>query len=262
MFNSAYNRKIAGDIDDINRKFVVHEKYVGRGRHGGAEGSAGMTFSTGAIGRSAASGKMGLGAGMSGGNFLETALGFAPLLLGLGYSSEGEDEGEEMGCRCACSKAAGGRSRCTCGMRGCGVDPKALALLSAKHQRSKQVEGVKPMVKRKPRAASAQQAEMKGKGESNYEVEDFEGGAMSGGDWLDTLSSAVKLAPLFGLGKGKKKAAKAAGEKDGRKALVAASRKKKTSPWIAHVKAFAAKHQMKYNEALSDPRTSATYHKK
>jgi len=239
MFNSAYNRKIAGDIDDINRKFVMHEKYVGRGRHGGAEGSAGMTFSTGAIGRSAASGKMGLGAGMSGGNFLETALGFAPLLLGLGYSSEGEDEGEEMGCRC-------GRSRCTCGMRGCGVDPKALALL----------EGVKPMVKRKPRRKVApKKAEMKGKGVSNYEVEDFEGGALSGGDWLDTLSSAVKLAPLFGLGKGKKKAAKVAGEKDGRKA-------NKTSPWIAHVKAFAAKHKMKYGEALSDPRTSASYHKK
>jgi hypothetical protein len=154
-------------------------------------------------------------------------------------------------------------------MRGCGVDPlvreasesslptKALALLSAKHQRSKQVEGVKPMVKRKPRAASAQQAEMKGKGESNYEVEDFvgSGASLTGGDWLDTLSSAVKLAPLFGLGKAKKKADKVASEKDGRKA-------KKTSPWIAHVKAFAAKHQMKYNEALSDPRTSATYHKK
>jgi hypothetical protein len=238
MFNSAYNRKIAGDIDDINRKFVTHEKFVGRGKHGGTDGAAGMTFATGAIGRSAASGKMGLGAGMSGGNFMETALGFAPLLLGLGYSSEGEDE--DMGCeRC-------GKAKCMCRMRGCGLSGgvvhKALAPMAG-------IEPV-PKAKRKPRRKAA--PKMEGKGESNYEVEDFEGAGVSGGSWLDTLSTVVKIAPLFGLGKGKKKAAAA---KDGRKA-------NKTSPWIAHVKAFAAKHKMKYGEALSDPRTSASYHKK
>jgi hypothetical protein len=241
MFNSAYNRKIASDIDEINRKFVTHEKFVGRGRHGGTDSAAGMTFATGAIGRSAASGKMGLGAGMSGGNFMETALGFAPLLLGLGYSSEGEDE--DMGCeRC-------GKAKCMCRMRGCGVSPKALAQLGV----------VEPMAKaKKPRRKAAvarlpkvMSEKMKGKGVSNYEVEDFEGSGVSGGSWLDTLSTVIEVAPLLGLGKGKKKAA----AKDGRKG-------NKTSPWITHVKAFAAKHKMKYGEALSDPRTSASYHKK
>jgi hypothetical protein len=36
---------------------------------------------------------------------------------------------------------------------------------------------------------------------------------------------------------------------------------KKTSPWIAHVKAFAKKHKMKYNEALKDPRCKSSYKK-
>jgi hypothetical protein len=232
MFNSAYNRKIAEDIDAINRKFVTHEKFVGRGRHGGVESAGGMTFASGAIGRSAASGKMGLGAGMSGGNFMETALGFAPLLLGLGYSSDDE---EDMCCeRC-------GRSKC--GMRGCGVSPKALA----------QIEAVEPLIRAKPKARRKALKKVVGKGESNYEVEDFEGAGVSGGSWLDTLSTVVQIAPLLGLGKGKAK--KKAAAKDGRKA-------NKTSPWIAHVKAFAAKHKMKYGEALSDPRASASYHKK
>ena len=252
MFNSAYNRKIAGDIDEINRKFVTHERYVGRGRHGGAESAAGMTFSTGAVGRSAASGKMGLGAGVSGagvsgGSFLETALGFAPLLLGLGYCSDSEDE-DDMCCagRQLCQKC---RDRYVCGMTG-----SARPILA-------QASAAKPTAERKPRrirkAAAKLQAPIEGKGESSYEVEDFEGAGVSGagadvsgegisgGSWLDTLSTVIKLAPLVGLGKAK----------DGRKA-------NKTSPWIAHVKAFAAKHKIKYGEALSDPRASASYRKK
>jgi hypothetical protein len=163
---------------------------------------------------------------MSGGNFMETAMGFAPLLLGLGYGSDSEDE--NVSC-----------DRCHKTMCGCGMKMKPIALVAEK-----------PKVKRKPRRKAA--PKMEGKGESNYEVEDFEGAGVSGGSWLDTLSTVIQLAPLVGLGKGKKKAAVA---KDGRKG-------NKTSPWITHVKAFAAKHKMKYGEALSDPRTSASYHKK
>jgi hypothetical protein len=31
------------------------------------------------------------------------------------------------------------------------------------------------------------------------------------------------------------------------------------NPWISHVKKFAAKHNLKYNEALKDPRCKASY---
>lgn len=35
-----------------------------------------------------------------------------------------------------------------------------------------------------------------------------------------------------------------------------------TNPWIAHVKAYAMKHKMKYNEALKDPTCKSSYKKK
>jgi DNA adenine methylase len=35
-----------------------------------------------------------------------------------------------------------------------------------------------------------------------------------------------------------------------------------TNPWIAHVKAYATKHNMKYNEALKDPKCKSSYQKK
>lgn len=34
------------------------------------------------------------------------------------------------------------------------------------------------------------------------------------------------------------------------------------NPWIAHVKAFAEKHKMKYTDALKDPRCKSSYTKK
>jgi hypothetical protein len=66
-------------------------------------------------------------------------------------------------------------------------------------------------------------------------------------DTLSTVSQGAQLAKQFGFlkGKGKKKMG---GIATGGK-----------SPWISHVKAFAKKHGMKYNEALKDPRTKAAY---
>lgn len=32
------------------------------------------------------------------------------------------------------------------------------------------------------------------------------------------------------------------------------------SPWITHVKAYAKKHGIKYNEALKDPKCRQSYH--
>jgi hypothetical protein len=224
-----------------------------------------MTFSTGAVGRSAASGKMGLGAGMSGaGSFLETALGFAPLLLGLGYCSDSEDE-DDMCCagRQLCQKC---RDKYVCGMTGSArpilaqASASAAKLQASAERKPRHINISKAAKKASAQHLSALQAPMEGKGESIYEVEDFEGAGVSGagvsgagvsgGSWLDTLSTVIKLAPLVGLGKAK----------DGRKANI--SKASKTSPWIAHVKAFAAKHKMKYGEALSDPRASASYRKK
>lgn len=31
--------------------------------------------------------------------------------------------------------------------------------------------------------------------------------------------------------------------------------------WVAHIKAFAAKHKMSYSEALKDPRCKSSYKK-
>jgi hypothetical protein len=62
----------------------------------------------------------------------------------------------------------------------------------------------------------------------------------------DTAVSVVPLAMKV-MGKGKKGGIATGG--------------KKTSNWISHVKAFAKKHKMKYNEALKDPKCKASYKK-
>ena len=75
---------------------------------------------------------------------------------------------------------------------------------------------------------------------------------MKGGNFLDDLVDDIgKIAPLIALGKPKKgKGVSGAGTSGGAK---------KSSSWIEHVKMFAKKHNMKYGDALSDPRCSATY---
>jgi len=91
------------------------------------------------------------------------------------------------------------------------------------------------------------------------------GGAMEGSglfddilgkvsDTLGTVAQGAQLAKQFGFLKGK-------GKKGMMKAGVATGGKRGASPWIAHIKAYAKKHGMKYNEALKDPNAKASYKK-
>lgn len=66
-----------------------------------------------------------------------------------------------------------------------------------------------------------------------------------------TVKKGVEIGKDLGLikGKGRKRAGVSTGGKRG------------SSPWIAHIKAHAKKHGMKYNEALKDPRAKASYRK-
>ena len=66
-----------------------------------------------------------------------------------------------------------------------------------------------------------------------------------------TVKKGVDIGKDLGLikGKGRKRAGVSTGGKRG------------ASKWIEHVKAHAKKHGMKYNEALKDPRTKASYRK-
>jgi len=106
----------------------------------------------------------------------------------------------------------------------------------------------------------------KKKGKGIYETDDLMedepvedepvGGAKKkgkkGGNFLDDLVDDIgKIAPLIALGKPKKgKGVSGAGVSGGAK---------KSSSWIEHVKMFAKKHNMKYGDALSDPKCSASY---
>jgi hypothetical protein len=94
-------------------------------------------------------------------------------------------------------------------------------------------------------------------------------GINTGGNFLDDLtdvisnvsSTALKLAPLLALGKPKK--GKRAGINTGGidTGGIDTGGKRGVSKWITHVKKFAKDHNMKYNEALKDPKCSKSYKK-
>lgn len=71
-------------------------------------------------------------------------------------------------------------------------------------------------------------------------------------DLVDDVSKVAPLLPLIALGKPKK----------GRAEPVEGGKKKKSSSWIEHVKAYAKKHNMKYPDALKDAKCKASYRKK
>lgn len=68
------------------------------------------------------------------------------------------------------------------------------------------------------------------------------------GNTLSTAANAAQLAKQFGFLKGK-----------GKKAGIATGGKRGASKWIMHVKKYAKDHNMKYNEALKDPKCKSTY---
>ena len=86
------------------------------------------------------------------------------------------------------------------------------------------------------------------------------GGIQTGGNFLDDMFSGISkgldtvakgadIASKFGLLKGKGKSKHGGIQTGG------------ANKWVMHVKAFANKHGMKYNEALKDPRCKASYKK-
>jgi hypothetical protein len=70
-------------------------------------------------------------------------------------------------------------------------------------------------------------------------------------DLVDDIGKVAPILPLVALGKPKK----------GRAEPVEGGKKKKSSSWIEHVKAYAKKHNMKYPDALKDAKCKASYRK-
>lgn len=93
--------------------------------------------------------------------------------------------------------------------------------------------------------------------------------AKKGKGFWDTLETVAQVAlPLLALGKPKKTTASKKVPLSTEKNTVITEdmmggkkNKRVVSPWITHVKAFAKKHKMKYNEALKNPKCKETYKK-
>lgn len=75
-----------------------------------------------------------------------------------------------------------------------------------------------------------------------------------GGNFLDDVLDDVGKVAMLALGKPKSK-------KGVKKEVIEGGKKKKSSSWIEHVKAYAKKHKIKYPDALKDANCKASYKK-
>jgi len=104
----------------------------------------------------------------------------------------------------------------------------------------------------KARAVGSGMAELEGAGFFDDVLEGISNTAK-------VVTKGVDLADKLGLlKKGKGKKVKRGGLVTGG---VSTGGKKGASKWISHVKAYAKKHNIKYNEALKDPKCKASYRK-
>jgi hypothetical protein len=298
MLDTDYNRKISNQIEEINRKYISHARKIGLGtqkgllrvvggsayqnelnvdRVGGARRRVGRAITGGEetqmegegifsgllsdIGLGKKKGKGETGAGSTGGRRRrgkgetgagneepveggrrrrrgkgETGAGiFSGLLsdIGLGKKGKGEPILNQV-------QEGGRRRRRGKGETGAGIFSGLLSDIGL-GKKGKGETGAGGSGGRRRRV---------GKGDDNNN---------SSGGLLETVGHLLPLAeealPLLALGKKKK----------GNKSKISdtgagvSGGKKKTSPWIAHVKAFAKQHKMKYNEALKDPKCRASY---
>jgi hypothetical protein len=244
MEDNAYNRQISKEVHDMNKKYIGHLSKVGRALSGGRMCSChcGGAMSAGAISAGRKPVRRVKGGAldesvvddMEGGNFGSFMKGLftAPLhLLGLGQPTGG-----------SISRQVGGAKR---GRKRGGADNEyelPPPLTAAQRQ---SYEEVAPIVDRSKKPEQ-RRATMSGIPPAVLRAAKPKGKGMEGSGILDLFQLPLKmLSSITGSAKprGKKGAAKS------------------KSPWIAHVKAFAAKHSMSYSDALKHPSCRASYRK-
>jgi hypothetical protein len=243
MFSNAYNRKIAEEVYKLNKKFIEHQQKVGRAMTGGAQYM--------------------VGSGMEGGNWVDdmtsgisqgmnailgpigaVAQHVAPLLpllgvgrrrkagrprKGKGVTGGAETGGAEVGSGSTGGKRKAGRPRKVAkGVTG-GAETGGKRKAGRPRKVAKGMEG---------EGIFSSLLSKIGLGEGEEMLNEVEGGKRK------------RKAGRPRKGKGVTGGAETGGAK-----------KKPVSKWIEHVKAFAKKHKMKYNEALKDPRCKASYYK-
>lgn len=269
MEDNAYNRQVSKEILDMNKKYIKHLGKVGRGGISGGMCSCGGAMSAGAM----SAGAMSAGrkpvrrvkggvlddsmvGDMEGGSFGSFMKGLveAPLhLLGVGRPVGG-----------AISRPIGGAKRGRKGRKKGGADkeenvyelPPPLTTAQRKSYVSVPIhEGayddlgeVAPIIDRSkkplPRASMS--------GIKPAVLRAAKPKPKEGKGIFDLLAAPAKLLSAVAGAKPKRKAG----------AISAAAKpKKSTSPWIAHVKAFAAKHGISYRDALRSPKCKEEYRK-
>jgi hypothetical protein len=223
MFSTDYNRKIADQVNKINEGFIKHSKRVGR--------SGGGLLNVAGVDKTLLARPVG-GAKMEGDGFFGDIWDGVKSIFGGAIPAELLEDMPE-----------GGRKKRMGKKKGTGLYEQD-DLMEDEPVEAKPVGGKK-----------------KGK----------KGGCMDckeGGNILDDLVDDIgKIAPLIALGKPKKGKGVSGGGTSGAGVSGGAGTSgagvsggaKKSSAWIKHVKMYAKKHNIKYGDALSDPRCSATY---
>jgi hypothetical protein len=297
MYDSDYDRQIIKQVTDINRRFIAHQRAVGRARmmNGYAEtgaGLAGGSFLDSIPGVGSIASMFGLGdtgAGLAGGSFLDNipVVGNIASMFGLGETGRGkkkrvykkkggallnmvEKNGGNLGMSnyfglgetgagrkklgraiTGSADTGAGRKKRVYKKKG-GADsgeygtPLTTAPVLSTYEKFKPVkratvgrEGVAPPVLRAAKKASG----------------------LAGGSFLDNIPVVGSLAHMFGLGEtgaGKKKRVskkKGKGVEDALEGMGSKAGAKK-NPWVAHVKAVAAKKGITYREALKVAKAS------
>jgi len=311
MYDSDYDRQIVRQIDNINRRFIAHQRAVGRARmiNGGADVSSGLAGGSfldkiPLVGNVAHMFGLGdTGAGMEGGSFLNKIpiVGNIASMFGLGETGAGETGagrkkrvykkkgGAEL--LNMVDKSGGSLSMFGLGETGAGRKKLGRAITGSADTGA----GRKKRVYRKKGGADPPYVDMSdaypvppplphrqyhiatspggteyimpkpehiatSPGGTQYIIP-REGNGMAGGSFLDKIPVVGSLASMFGLGEtgaGRKKVHKKRGKGiedalEGGRGTKAGAKK---NPWVAHVKAVAAKNGISYKEALKVAKSS------
>lgn len=261
MFSNEYNKKIQKEIEEINRKFIAHQRKTGRGD---IQVGSGQHLLGRAVGGSLTGGAETGGAQTGGmcphcqGSGILDLVKIPFKMMGLG-----ESRGEEIA-KMAEAYEGGKKKRGRPRKNGAGL--LDLVKIPLKVLGLGKTGGAETGGKKKagrPRKA--------------------QGGAETGGSLFGTLAKAANMFNMSGptplenivgpeatdafknmaydaigskLGLGKPKKAKPT-----KPAKPAKAKKATKSPWVAHVKKWAVDHKMKYGDAMKDNACKKAYRK-
>ena len=243
MFSNAYNKKIADEVFKLNKKFIEHQRRVGRAMVSDAnymmEGGNWVDDMTSGIsqGMNAVLGPIGAVA--------QNVAPFLPL-LGLGKRKKagrprkvGGAMGREVGSGMTGGISTGGKRKKAGRPRKMKGGMESEDMEGGKRKKAGRPRKMKGGMEGEGIFSSLLSKIGLGEGESeeSEDMEDMEGGKRK------------KAGRPRKMGKGATGGAETGGAK------------KPVSKWIAHVKAYAKKYKMKYNEALKDPKCRASYKK-